>query len=90
MSRINSSLIATYVRQLYLINKHQDLAERNEKNQLPEMVESLSLVAEAIGNANAVCIVSVDEDAVNVLIERTRLQANQESDDESESFTELT
>jgi gamma-glutamyl-gamma-aminobutyrate hydrolase PuuD len=90
MSRINGSLIATYVRQLYIISKHQEWAEKNQPNQLMEMIEALSVMAEAIGNANAVCIASIDEDAINVLIERTRLQANQKTDDENAPFTELT
>lgn len=89
MSRINNGLISTYVRQLYLLNEHQDLAENNLDNQALHMAKTLAMLAEAIGNANAVCIASIDEDAINVLIERTRLQANQSNKDNSAPFTEV-
>jgi hypothetical protein len=92
MSNINNSLISSYLYQVYLVAKHQDLASKNESNQLPEMIDVLAMFAEAIGNANAVGLASVDEDSINVVAVRNQL-ANKDIEEnaaENVLFTDLT
>lgn len=84
MSNINNSLIGGLLLQLDIISTHQELAENNRPNQLPEMIDALTGYIEAIGSANALGIASVNEDAINVLT--TRFQLKNSSVDES--FTE--
>lgn len=75
MNNINNSLISTLLMQVRLIEIHQNLAKENRPNQLPEMIDALSACAEAIGNANALGITSIDEDSINVLATRYKLES---------------
>ena len=77
MSKINNSLTGLFLRQIYLVSRHQELADNNAPNQLYEMIEGLNCFAEAIGNSNAAKITSVDEEVLNVHIARTLLQMNE-------------
>ena len=76
MSNINHALIATYMHQLHLVANHQDLANEGKTNELAEMIDGLAMLAEAIGNANAVGLASVDEDSINVTATRNQLNNN--------------
>lgn len=73
MSRINDALIGSYLAQLFIVATHQDLAAKNQPNQLGDMIESLSLLTETIANSNAVNITSIDENTINVKILRATL-----------------
>jgi hypothetical protein len=84
MSKINNSITSIFLRQIYLITKHQDLADCNAPNQLMEMVESLNVIAEAIGNSNASMITSVDEETLNVYIARVQLEVNEKFTSDSD------
>ena len=78
MSRVNSNLIDVFIKQLYLVELHQELASKNKNNQLVEMTEALQLITETILHSNTACLTSIDEDSINVELERDYLQASTE------------
>lgn len=73
MSRLNDALINTYLTQLYLVAKHQEIAGNNQPNQLGDMVESLNMLTEVIGNSNAVGITNLNNESINIVMERYTL-----------------
>lgn len=82
MSKVNNVVTNAFLRQLYLVDHHQDLAANNAPNQLEAMVETLFKMTEVIGSANVVEITSIDEDKINIMFERYRLQSEEPSTDE--------
>lgn len=73
MSKINDALMGSYLTQLFIVAKHQDLAANNQPNQLGDMIEALNLLTETIGNSNCNNMTSIDEDCFNIKIQRTVL-----------------
>lgn len=82
MSKINAVVTNAFLRQLYLVDHHQDLAAKNAPNQLYDMVETLFKLTEVVGSANVIEMTSIDEEKINIIFERYRLESETESLDE--------